>query len=152
MTNREIITFRPYLIADKTACLDIFDANCPASFAPGERDDYIEFLGVKAAVYEVCLADDKVAGAFGLIGDTAERKSLRWILIDPSLQGKGIGRAMMGRVMDIANKSDATCLEIAASHRSASFFAKFGAESISFTDNGWGPNMHRIDMELLLHE
>jgi len=39
-----IITFRTYRDADREACTSIFDANCPAFFAPNERQEYEEFL------------------------------------------------------------------------------------------------------------
>jgi hypothetical protein len=42
-------------------------------------------------------------------------------------------------------------IRIAASHRSAPFFARFGAETVRETPDGWGPGMHRIDMELTVH-
>ena len=36
--------FRGYRPPDESACLALFDENCPAFFAPNERDDYLVFL------------------------------------------------------------------------------------------------------------
>ena len=36
--------FRAYQPADREACLALFDENCPAFFAPNEREDYEAFL------------------------------------------------------------------------------------------------------------
>jgi hypothetical protein len=41
-------------------------------------------------------------------------------------------------------------VDIAASQKSAAFFARFGAVTLKVVDNGWGTGMHRIDMELPL--
>ena len=51
----------------------------------------------------------------------------------------------MARVSDIG---DGRPVSIAASHKSAPFFARFGARIVETTPDGWGPGMHRVDMEL----
>ena len=150
MNSDNAHSFRPYSVSDKGACLAIFDANCPANFAPNERDDYKTFLDTNPAAYEVCIVNDVVAGAFGLIGDDVQRKSLNWILIDPSLQGFGIGSAIMDRVVTIGRDSGLSLLDIAASHKSAPFFARFGAVSETVVEDGWGPGMTRVNMVLHL--
>jgi GNAT superfamily N-acetyltransferase len=145
------IIFRPYSREDRDTCLDLFDANCPASFAPNERTEYADFLDGAPEGYELCLVDGQVAGAFGLCGDgLARRKRLNWILLDPRFQGRGAGRAIMARVTARATSTGVAVVDIAASHVSAPFFEKAGAVSIAHTPNGWGPGMHRIDMELVI--
>ena len=155
-------TFRAYSEIDRDRCLEVFDANCPASFAPNERAEYAAFLQSVPEGYEVCLVDGRVAGAYGLIptsrSDEPRRLRLNWIMIDPAVQGRGVGRAMMERVEERARAVreragvgvDETPLEIdiAASHVSAPFFARFGAEETVRTEDGWGPGMHRVDMVL----
>jgi GNAT superfamily N-acetyltransferase len=148
MNSPEAHSFRPYSVSDRAACLAIFDANCPAYFAPNERDDYEAFLDANPATYEVCIVNDVVAGAFGLTGDDVQRKSLNWILIDPSLQGCGIGSAIMDRVVAIGRDSGWSFLDIAASHKSAPFFARFGAVIETVVEDGWGPGMTRVNMVL----
>jgi len=138
MNSPEAHSFRPYTVSDKAACLAIFDANCPAYFAPNERADYKGFLDTNPAAYEVCIVNDVVAGAFGLIGEDVQRQSLNWILIDPSLQGFGIGSAIMDRVVTTGRDSGLSFLEIAASHKSAPFFARFGAVVETVVEEGWG--------------
>ena len=88
MTN---INFRPYRDADRQACTNIFDANCPEFFAPNERQGYEEFLERASGDYEVCEVDGKVLGAFGLFVDGDNIKALNWILLDPQTQGIGVG-------------------------------------------------------------
>jgi hypothetical protein len=143
-------TFRSYLPTDKLGCLGLFDANCPEFFAPNERLDYASFLDANPLKYELCLVEGQVVGAFGLVGDGLQQKSLNWILLNPASHGMGLGSAIMSRISTLARDSEVSLVTIAASHKSAPFFTKFGAVEIAVNDNGWGPGMHRVDMELRL--
>lgn len=142
------ITYRPYSRTDNEACLRLFDANCPKYFASNERVDYADFLGSDPEGYELCIVNGQVTGAFGLIGNSASRGRLNWIMLSPLSQGLGIGSAIMDRIIAQATDSKLQVLDIAASHKSAPFFARFGAVTKKVIRNGWGPNMHRSDMEL----
>jgi GNAT superfamily N-acetyltransferase len=144
------VTFRPYTALDRETCLAIFDANCPEYFAPNERADFAEFLAPVPSGYQVCETDGRVVGAFGLMGDPPDHCRLNWILLDPAAQGAGVGSAMMGRVASAGRDAGVGVVRIAASHKSAPFFARFGARPVRVTKDGWGPDMHRHDMELLL--
>ena len=149
MTMAEI-SFRPYCHTDRQACASIFAANCPEFFAPNEREDYEEFLDVVTGEYEVCEVDGSVRGAFGLFASGDHAKTLNWIMLDPNAQGIGLGSKIMERVIQQSRRSGTRMVRIAASHKSAPFFARFGAIAISSTANGWGPGMDRVDMELSL--
>jgi GNAT superfamily N-acetyltransferase len=151
------VGFSPYDVAYRDRCVAVFDANCPEFFAPNERVEYVAFLDRSPAGYEVCLVDGEVAGAFGLIvaGESADGATdlrLHWILIDPAMQGRGVGTSIMRRVVRRARESTAAAgppsVQIAASDRSAPFFARFGAVEVRRTPDGWGPGMHRVDMVL----
>jgi GNAT superfamily N-acetyltransferase len=142
------VEFRPYTVSDQNVCLRLFDANCPDYFAPNERGDYQEFLASCPAGYELCLHAGRVVGAFGLFDRDKESMSLNWILLDPDSQGLGLGSMIMEKVSTEAVLSGTRVVHIAASHRSAPFFAKFGAIETAVVDHGWGIGMHRIDMEL----
>jgi N-acetylglutamate synthase-like GNAT family acetyltransferase len=144
------ISFRTYRRADYQACIDIFDANCPEFFAPNERQEYRTFLGDLIEGYEVCEVNGQAAGAFGLFDASERVKSLNWILLDPHKQGIGVGSKIMDRVVDVGRASGSRIVRISASHKSAPFFERFGAEPTSVTEDGWGPGMHRVQMELQL--
>ena len=139
--------FRPYRPADRAACFELFDGNCPEFFAPNERDDLVEFLATPPAGYEVCLLDDKIVGAFGVLRE-AQGLTLRWIMVSSSAQGQGVGRAIMDRAIATVRASGGGPLHIATSQHSAAFFAKLGAQEIRRIPDGWGPGMHRVDMLL----
>ena len=146
--GRATVSFRDYLPGDLDRCLEIFDANCPEYFAPNERADFAEFLGARPAGYQVAIVASRVVGAFGLTDAGPARRRLNWILIDPASQGSGIGSAIMERVIEVARAAGIGVVEIAASHRSDPFFARFGARRLTVTRDGWGPGMHKHDMEL----
>jgi len=141
-------SFRSYQARDRATLLGLFDANCPAFFAPNERADYEIFLDTTSADYEVCLLADLVVGAYGLRPEPDNGLALRWILLAPQYQGHGLGSAMMARVLTRARDNGADYLYIGASHKSAPFFARFGARETATIPNGWGPGMHRVDMTL----
>ena len=142
--------FRSYLYADKDACLELFDANCPDFFAPNERMDYLGFLASVPTYYKICIVNNQIVGAFGLNLVASNEGSLKWILVDPPLHGRGIGSAIMEHVFAEARATGLQRIRIAASHKSAPFFARFGAKALLETRDGWGPGMHRVDMELRL--
>ncbi|WP_045453922.1 GNAT family N-acetyltransferase [Vibrio campbellii] len=148
MTNK--ISFRSFLPSDKEDCLRIFDENCPEYFATNEREDYAEFLDSEPQGYEVCLLNGELVGAYGLSGNTLASHSLNWILISPKAQGMKIGHEFMSRAIDRAKRLNVPQIKIAASHLSAPFFAKYGAVELNHIPDGWGKDMHRIDMELNL--
>ena len=143
-------SFRPYRSDDLAHCLALFDANCPTYFAPNERLDYQHFLRASPVGYEVCLLDNQVVGGFGVFDDDDGQKVIRWILLSPSTQGKGIGSDMMRRAVRQCRDSAARRLKIATSPRAQSFFARFGAMALATIPDGWGPGMDRVDMEIRL--
>ena len=143
------LEFTPFVSTRRAACLAIFDQNCPDFFAPSERAGYERFLEESVDGYRVGLIDGRVAAAFGVTKtDVGGRCRLSWIMVGRDAQGRGVGRAIMADVLRQAAASGAQWVDIAASHKSAAFFAKFGARERSRTNNGWAPGMHRIDMEL----
>ena len=142
-----MVEFVDYTPDAREACLAIFDRNCPEFFAPNERPDYADFLRRADDGYRLCRIDGRVVGAFGLMAAGAPGDAhLNWILISPDAQGGGIGRAIIAEVAASAREREVRTVHIAASHRSAPFFARFGAEETGRKDDGWGPGMHRVDM------
>ena len=128
----------------------LFDANSPEFFAPNERADYGEYLDSAELGYEVCLVGNVIIGAFGVVQGPPNRAVLNWIMIEPASHGLGFGSRIMGRVLEKARALGASAINIAASQKSAPFFAKFGARELTTHPEGWGPGLDRVDMELPL--
>lgn len=145
---RKLRAFRAFRETDQAHCLGLFDANCPEYFAANERKDYAAFLSLIPSQYRVCVEGAQVIGAFGLLPERPGEGRLNWILIDPRSQGTGLGSAMMAEIRQRATTAGLHTVHIAASHRSAPFFARFGASAERETRDGWGPGMHRIDMQM----
>ena len=141
--------FRRYLADDRERCLQLFDLNCPVSFAPNERVDDERFLNDALEKYELCQIDGEIVGGYGLYPDGPGRLAVRWITVSPKTQGQGIGSAMMTRIIGILRQSGGATLRIAASHKTAPFFEKFGARERDRIPDGWGPRMHRVEMVLV---
>ena len=144
------IQFNPYDSEHFDACLALFDANCPAYFAPNERDEYAEFLAADPSGYEICTVDNSLCGAFGISMDGTREARLHWILLDPDVQGAGIGSAIMRRVLAASRAAGAQALGIATSQFASAFFAKHGASTNAVTADGFGPGMDRVDMVIAL--
>jgi hypothetical protein len=144
------LTFEPYEPPYRPACLALFDDNCPEFFALNEREDYIEFLKSRTENYFVCLLGERIVGAYGVYPLDSGGMALHWIMLSPSAQGVGLGSSIMARVLADVRGSARSPLFISASHKSAPFFARFGAVKISTTPDGWGPGMHRVEMQLAL--
>ena len=145
------VEFRSYAPSDFAACLALFDDNCPDFFAVSERADYQAFLSKPPVQYQVAERGGKILAAFGLQRDAqSQRGRLSWMMVSPLVHGVGVGSAMMGRMAALAVDGQIAVVDIAASHLSAPFFARFGARQVSHINHGWGEGMHRVDMELSL--
>lgn len=151
MQEGHALHFRPYSPADRPSCLALFDTNCPTFFAPNERSDYEAFLAGNPATYQVGLCGDEIVGAYGLMIDAARRRGrLSWIMVDAAAHGRGLGAGMMRRVLETVRSRGVSVVDIAASQKSAPFFARFGAVERSRAVEGWGSGLDRVDMELEL--
>jgi GNAT superfamily N-acetyltransferase len=135
---------------DRDGCLAVFDENCPEFFAPHERVDYAAFLDADPEGYWVCVLDERIAGAFGLRNIDAHTAVLNWILLARTSQGHGLGGNILQQALQTTRNSGRSLLRISASHRSAPFFARFGAVQRSRHEHGWGPDMHRVEMHILV--
>jgi GNAT superfamily N-acetyltransferase len=143
------LQFRRYESSDRGTCLSLFDANCPAYFAPAEREEYCAFLNELPTTYTVVNSNAVIVGAFG-IRKVDSNARLNWIIVDRDCQGGGIGSAIMVEAIVQATQLGCRAIDIAASHLSAPLFAQLGAKEVRFTNHGWGPGMHRADMVLPL--
>ena len=56
--------FRAYQASVTAACLELFDSNTPAFFAPSEREDFEAYLA-EAPHYFVLVLEDRIVGCGG---------------------------------------------------------------------------------------
>tara|TARA_R110001583_G_scaffold39399_4_gene126216 strand:- start:1942 stop:2157 length:216 start_codon:yes stop_codon:yes gene_type:complete len=69
-------------------------------------------------------------------------------MVCPNEKGKGIGTKLMSYVKQYTLDIESVGIDIAASYLSLLFFKKFGAIETNYIKDGWGNDMHRIDMEI----
>jgi GNAT superfamily N-acetyltransferase len=145
------VYFEDYQSGCFDQCMGLFDKNCPTFFAENEREDYAGYLQNLAGSYKVIFDEGKLIAAFGLgVDKDSNRARVTWIMVCPDSKGQGVGAKMMAFAKQYAIDHQLKWLDIAASHLSAPFFEKFGAVPLNYIENGWGPDMHRVDMALSL--
>ncbi|MEM6745904.1 MAG: GNAT family N-acetyltransferase [Pseudomonadota bacterium] len=137
---------KPYEDKCRAQVLRLFDANAPAFFHPGERGVFERFLTERASIYRLVHRGSVIVGAFGLGDEGLGRGRIVWFMADPSHHGQGLGRLMIEAVRREAEERCVSTIDISASHISEDFYAYFGAKTLSWTDHGWGQDMHRVDM------
>tara|TARA_R110002167_G_scaffold50547_4_gene147070 strand:- start:7502 stop:8026 length:525 start_codon:yes stop_codon:yes gene_type:complete len=114
-----------------------------------EREDYSNYLLNLTDTYKVLISKEKVVAAFGISQvKNSNRSRVTWIMVCPNEKGKGIGTKLMSYVKQYTLDIESVGIDIAASYLSSLFFKKFGAIETNYIKDGWGNDMHRIDMEI----
>lgn len=145
--------FQPYTPADRDACLAIFDANTPRSFAPSERADFLRWLEQPAGRYGVLLDEGgSVVGCGGIeIGPGGSVTGLVWAMLAPSHQRRGLGRRLVEeRLRWIAAIPEAREIRMDTSQHALGFYEKVGFRVIEYQEDGYGPGLHRFDLSLVV--
>ena len=138
--------FRSYRPADRSTVIALLDANIPQAFAPNERSAFGRFLDDVGPAYQVATANGEGVAAYLLRAENG-RGRINWLMAHPKAHGQGLGRAMMEAIRNEAHQQGLLTVDIAASQVSEGFYSKFGAKTVLRIQDGWGPGMHRVDME-----
>jgi len=150
------LTHRSYHALDKGACLRIFEANIPKFILPHERADFAAFLdGLPHTGYYLVLEDEKgtvvACGGFAIEHDA--EAVLCWGMVDPEFQGLGIGGTLRHlRLQMMTEIPNLKLVRLSTSQKDAPFFESYGFTITQVVPNGYGPELHKVDMELLLNE
>ncbi len=145
--NLQIVDYHKRYFND---CVEIFDKNTPRYFLLEEKEPFVEYL--KATTwYFVVKADDAIVGCFG-VEFIKEKKHARlhWIMVDPALQGQGIGSFMMEQVFTAMKSKGYQTMEVDTSQEGIRFFGKYQIEILDEIKNGWGLGMDRINLLLYI--
>lgn len=148
----DLPVFRPFTPSDHEACLALFDQNCPDYFATNERQEFAAYLHLQGHEYRVYEQRRHIIGAFGLhFFSDGHSARINWIMAARNAHKTGAGKAMMeAAIADTQQHPHIDIIHISASQHSAPFFTRFGAIQKTLLENGWGPGMHRIEMEIVL--
>ena len=148
--------FKPYSQDNMAACLELFDLNCPSFFAREERSDYSYFLQQLPDsrsthnVYLLGWREQRLIACFGVARVSSETCALTWIMVHPEYQRQRCGEEMMAQLFTLAAAADYRKVVVSTSQHADQFFARFGAITLRSQNDGWGPGMHRVDMEIIL--
>ncbi|QLG13208.1 GNAT family N-acetyltransferase (plasmid) [Deinococcus sp. D7000] len=141
---------RAYQPSDRAACLDIFDANTPRSFVPGERPAFEAWLDEASgrADYLVMEGPPGVVACGGLwVSEDAERSAgLAWGMVHPAWQRQGLGDALARVRLARLQALGVTRAVLDTSQFTAPFYARLGFQEVRRTPNGYGPGLDRVDM------
>jgi GNAT superfamily N-acetyltransferase len=151
MSTTRSILIEPYAIADREACLRVFDSNTPGFFAPEERATFAAFLDAPPGPFWVA----RVAGTGAVVGcggvSLAPDGSawLRWGMVDGGSHRRGLGRQLLAaRLGWIATQPGATTIRVATSAAASGFFQRLGFALLRVTADAYGPRLDRHDLVL----
>ena len=148
--------FKPYSQDGMAACLEMFDLNCPRFFAREERSDYsyflqqLPFLRSTHTIYLLGWRGQRLIACFGMARVSSETCALTWVMVHPEYQRQGCGKEMMLQLFAMAEAARYRKIAVSTSQHADQFFARFGAVTLRSQNDGWGPGMHRLDMEINL--
>jgi len=150
MSNTPAPVFRPYAPTDQQDCLAIFDSNTPQFFGVDERPDFFGFLSRQPCPYYVVERDGKIVASGGNYTRVNDGDAfLVWGMVHKDHHRQGIGTLLLQeRLKLIFLHEPGARVVIDTSQHSQAFFARFGFQAKSLTENHYAPGLHRVDMEL----
>ncbi|MEP3225389.1 MAG: GNAT family N-acetyltransferase [Parasphingorhabdus sp.] len=139
--------FRRYAVADKPACLQLFDSNVPRFFDPTERAGFADFLDQPSGDYFVIETAGTICGCGGYVTEDRGQARFTWGMVDNVRHGSGLGRMLTEyRLEAIVQSGQFKEAELFTTYLVAPFFAKFGFATIAVEKDGFAPNMDRVQM------
>jgi predicted GNAT family N-acyltransferase len=154
-------SIRPYTRADRNACQEIFRSNIPKYFTQDEDAWFQRWLDTLDGVlppedgdgethYFVLERDGVVlaCGGWG-IKSGRDHATLIFGMVHRDFLGHGIGQVLTEfRLADFHKAYPGMPITIDTSHHTEGFYARFGFVTERYTENGYGPGLHRHDMRL----
>jgi N-acetylglutamate synthase-like GNAT family acetyltransferase len=143
---------RPYEITDRTACLGIFDSNAPDYVRPEERIQFEQFLDRLPGPYLVVMDDDQLVACGGFAtGRVVGEADIRWTLVHRDHHGHGVGDFLMTTcVIEILALEHIHTARLETSHRTQTFFERWGFTSVEVVPSGLGPGLDQVEMRSAL--
>jgi N-acetylglutamate synthase-like GNAT family acetyltransferase len=144
----EDLTFRPYRLADRAACLSIFDGNTPDFFAPSERAEYADFLSALKEPYFVLETLGEVVACGGVYA-VEERAGLSWGMVARPYHRCGLGRVLLERRLKHLRTHHPHVRElwVNTSQHTQGFFRRFGFVTQEVREDAFAPGLHEYRMK-----
>jgi Acetyltransferase (GNAT) domain len=147
---------RPYLYADRAACLGIFESNAPEYFDPAERIGFEAFLDNPDCPYFVMEHEvsDKAAivgcGGYALAQQDG-LASMVWGMIRRDSHKLGLGRfLLLYRLREIGKAGGIQMVRLDTSQKAEPFFRKQGFKATRVIKDSYGPGLDRVEMIMKL--
>lgn len=147
---------RPYIAADRNACLAIFDSNVPEYFSSDKRSGFETFLDdlPTSCAYQVIECDGAIVGCGGVaVEEDGCTASLCWGMIHNRRHRSGLGSALTAARLDAARAmGNVSQVRMDTSQHTKAFYNRFGFVTERIVKDGYGPGLDRCDMKLVLAE
>ncbi|HVR53850.1 MAG TPA: GNAT family N-acetyltransferase [Pseudorhodoferax sp.] len=143
------VEIRPYLAADRQACLQIFRSNLPRYFDASELPEFEEFLARSTQDYFVAQRGAAVLACGGCYARDGVGY-LSWGMVARAHHHATIGTALLvWRVDRLFSQPDISEIRIDTSQHTAGFFARHGFRTTRQLAHGFGTGIDQVSMSLL---
>ena len=141
---------RPYAAKDKPETIALLRQNTPAYFDPSEEADFNHYLDVEREDYFVYEEEGRIVGAGGINYFPKEKTArISWDMVDPAMQGKGIGKKLTQfRIDHILKDPRIAFIVVRTSQLAYAFYEKMGFEVVSIEQDYWAKNYHLYQMQM----
>jgi predicted GNAT family N-acyltransferase len=151
------VTLRAFTAHDIDACLAVLGSNVPCDATQPELAEFRSFLATIDRTncrYVVGECDGDLVACGGLACNaTTGVATCCWGLVASALHRRGVGtRLLLARLAWIVDDARFTRVELNTTQHTCAFFARFGFERLSGTNDGCAQGLHRHGMVLLLDE
>lgn len=140
---------RPYIPEDKSKIKDLLKQNTPKYFDPSEEREFEEYLEKEIEDYFVFEQNNQIIGAGGINYFPQEKIArISWDMLDPKLQGEGIGRKLTQHRIDHLKKNTQIELIIVRTSQLAfKFYEKMGFELEKIEKDFWSKGFDLYQMK-----
>lgn len=116
---------RPYVLGDAAVCAKIFDAAWHAghSYAPRPLDQGV--FERETCRERVLVAEDAARRVIGFVSVYEPGSFVHYLYVDPALQGRGIGRTLLGHAVTLAGGTASLKCQ-ARNHGAIAFYRRLG--------------------------
>lgn len=139
---------RPFIPADRAACLALFGSNTPEFFAPHERAEFETWLN-DPGEYFVLEETGRVVACGGVWLDPARSErpaGLSWGMVARDAHRQGHGSKLLAFRVTRLRELGAPEVHLDTSQHSAPFFARHGFQELRRVRGGFGPGLDEVGM------
>ena len=143
---------RPYLEADRSACLQLLRGNVPEHFVASDENDFAGFLDTLSGPYFVVEDGHEIVACGGIAADDDEIAALCWGIVAAHRQRMGIGTMLTAHRIEtfLALHPRIRMVRIHTTQKVQAFYEKHGFEVKSVRANAYGEGLDHVVMHRTL--